>query len=254
MSNFYDLETDLEIEDVDEDEEDYEDISEFGQYDPDDAASKWGELDFEELVAELQRYFETSKKFFFSKKKRVINAQEVTHLLQYIEEKFPSEIKQSKDIIRNREAIIAKAKSDEEHIVGKAQSYYDQTIAQAKDNAESIINRAKEEAEEMIASHTITQAARVRAEEIKDNCKREMNDLIAKTNELCENHKREASEWAENITTAVYKFAAESLSSYQEVAKTNIEQINNVFVQFKSRYAEQMDLLKSNPNVQVDEQ
>lgn len=253
MSNFYDLETDLEIEDVEEDEEDYEDISEFGQYDAEDAETRWGDLDFEELISELQRYLETSKKFFFSKKKRIINAEEVTHLLQYIEEKFPDEIRQSKDIIKNREEIIAKAKSDEERIVGKAQSYYDKTIEQAKDNAESIINRAKEEAEEMIASHSITQAARVRAEEIKDDCKREMNELIAKTNELCENHKREAREWAENITTAVYKFAAESLSSYQEVAKTNIEQINNVFVQFKSKYAEQMDSLKSNPGVQVDE-
>ena len=68
-NNFYDLETDLEIEDVKQDDDDFEDISEFGEYDEEDAESRWGSLDFEELVNELENYIATSKKFFFSKKK-----------------------------------------------------------------------------------------------------------------------------------------------------------------------------------------
>ncbi|MBQ4365517.1 MAG: hypothetical protein II804_04550, partial [Clostridia bacterium] len=72
MSNFYDLETDLDVEDVAEPQEDYEDISEFAAFDPGDAESKWGQLDFTELVNELENYIATSKRYlFFSKKKRV---------------------------------------------------------------------------------------------------------------------------------------------------------------------------------------
>ena len=41
-NNFYDLETDLEIEDVKQDDDDFEDISEFGEYDEEDAESRWG--------------------------------------------------------------------------------------------------------------------------------------------------------------------------------------------------------------------
>ena len=82
MSNFYDLETDLDVEDVNE-QQDYEDMSEFAAFDAGDAESKWGQLDFTELVNELENYIATSKRYLlFSRKKRVINGEEVTHLMQ----------------------------------------------------------------------------------------------------------------------------------------------------------------------------
>ena len=99
MSNFYDLETDLDVEDVSE-QQDYEDISEFAAFDAGDAESRWGQLDFTELVNELENYIATSKRYlFFSRKKRVINGEEVTHLMQYIQNKFPSEVTKAKNII-----------------------------------------------------------------------------------------------------------------------------------------------------------
>lgn len=254
MSNFYDLETDLEIEDVDQEEDEFEEVSEFSNYSAEEIQSKWGDLDFEELVAELQRYLETSRKYlFFSKKKRVVNAEEVSNLLQYINEKYPDVVRAAKDTMNRKDEIIANANNESNRIVNSAQTFYSETIAKAKDNAESIISRANAEAEEMVSNHSITQAARVRAEEIKDQCKKEMDELVAETNERCEAHKREAREWAENVTNAVYKFAAESLRDYQDIAKSNMEQINNVFAQCKSKYEAQMQVLGSNTDVQPND-
>ena len=71
MSNFYDLENDLETEDYAPQEESYSDLSEFAAFDPGDAESRWGSLDFEELIGELENYVATSKRYlFFSRRKR----------------------------------------------------------------------------------------------------------------------------------------------------------------------------------------
>lgn len=250
MSNFYDLETDLDVEDVDSGEdENFEDISEFAPYDEEDAETRWGSLDFEDLVGELENYVATSKKFFFSKKKRIVNGEEITHLVQYIRQKLPGEISESRSIISNRDSIISNAHREENRIVTSAKEYYNSTTQKANDDAEKIISRAQAQAEEMVASHSITQAARVRAEEIKENCQKEMNAFIAKTNADCEAHKKAAREWAAGTTQGSYNFICEALSQYQAVAMNNLNQITEVYKKFQSGYEEQMKTLQADKRV-----
>ncbi len=250
MSNFYDLETDLDVEDVDNGEdENFEDISEFAPYDEEDAETRWGSLDFEDLVGELENYVATAKKFFFSKKKRIVNGEEITHLVQYIRQKLPGEISESRSIISNRDSIISNAHREENRIVTSAKEYYNSTTQKANDDAEKIISRAQAQAEEMVASHSITQAARVRAEEIKENCQKEMNAFIAKTNADCEAHKKAAREWAAGTTQGSYNFICEALSQYQAVAMNNLNQITEVYKKFQSGYEEQMKTLQADKRV-----
>ena len=253
-NNFYDLETDLEIEDVKQDDDDFEDISEFGEYDEEDAESRWGSLDFEELVNELENYIATSKKFFFSKKKRVINGEEITHLVQYITQKLPGEISEAKSIISNRDSIINNAHREENSIVSSAKEYYKSTTQKANEDADSIIKRAQAQAEEMVASHSITQAARVRAEEIKDNCQKEMNAFIAKTNADCDAHKKAARDWAASTSQGSYNFVCEALSKYQNIAMNNLNQITEVYKQFQAGYETHMRALRADKNVNDDDE
>lgn len=250
MSNFYDLETDLEVEDVNQDDDDFEDISEFGEYDEEDAESRWGSLDFEELVSELENYIATSKKFFFSKKKRIINGEEITHLVQYISQKLPGEISEAKSIISNRDSILSNAHREENSIVSSAKEYYKSTTQKANDDADKIIAKAQSQAEEMVASHSITQAARVRAEEIKENCQKEMNAFIAKTTADCEAHKKAARDWAAGTSQGSYNFVCEALSKYQNIAMNNLNQITEVYKQFQAGYENHMRTLQSDKNVQ----
>lgn len=250
MSNFYDLETDLDVEDVDhEEDENFEDISEFAPYDEEDAETRWGSLDFEDLVSELENYVATSKKFFFSKKKRIVNGEEITHLVQYIRQKLPGEISEAKSIISNRDSIISNAHREESGIVASAKEYYKTTTQKANDDAEKIVSRAQAQAKEMVASHSITQAARVRAEEIKENCQKEMNAFIAKTNADCEAHKKAAREWAAGTTQGSYNFICEALSQYQAVAMNNLNQITEVYKKFQTGYEEQMKALQADKSV-----
>jgi len=250
MSNFYDLETDLDVEDVAE-QEDYADISEFAAFDAGDAESKWGQLDFTELVNELENYIATSKRYlFFSRKKRVINGEEVTHLMQYIQNKFPAEVTKAKNIIADRDSILANARQEEKEIVESAQNYYKTTTASATEDADKIIKHAQEQAEEMVMAHSITQAARVRAEEIMQKCQNDMNALIAKTNTDCEAHKQQAREWAFGVSKGSYDFVSDALGKYQSIAMNNLNEISEIYKQLQGGYETHMQGLQANPKVQ----
>lgn len=251
MSNFYDLQTDLDVEDVVTEQPEYEDISEFAAFDPQDAESKWGQLDFIELVNELENYIATSKRYlFFSRKKRVINGEEVSHLMQYIQNKFPEEVTKAKGILDDRENILANARQEEKEIVESAQRYYKETTQSATDDAEKIIKHAQEQAEEMVQSHSITQAARVRAEEIMAKCQSDMQSHIAQTMADCEAHKQQAREWAVSITQGSFDFASKALNDYRNIAMSNLNNISEINEQLQNGFEGQMQTLMSNPQVQ----
>ncbi len=253
MSNFYDLENDLETEDVafEQSEEEFSDLSEFAAFDAGSAESRWGSLDFEELINELENYVATSKRYlFFSKTKRVVNGEEMTHLMQYILNKMPDEFARAKGIIEQRDTIINNARQEEKSIVDSAKNYYQSTTQSATDDADKIIKRAQEQAEEMVAAHSITQAARVRAEEIRENCQREMAAFVAKTQEDCENHKRQAREWATQISQGSYNFVCDALSKYQNIAMNNLNEITDVYKQFQGGFENHMQILQADQSVQ----
>lgn len=74
MSRFYDLETDLDTEAEEEfetlqsntieTEEEYEEITEFGTYDEAAAEDKWGNMEFDKLLIEMESLVSRGKKYF----------------------------------------------------------------------------------------------------------------------------------------------------------------------------------------------
>ncbi|MBR3815361.1 MAG: hypothetical protein IKJ27_01395 [Clostridia bacterium] len=262
MANFYDLETDLEVEDVssgdgydyEEEYEEYEEVTEFGVYDEAAADAKWGEMEFEQLVVELGDILARSKKFFFSKKKRIVDGEEITHLIQFIQNKLPSEIINARDVLERESSIIAAAKQEKDSIlaeahrqeletVNKAKSYYTDTVKKAQDDAATIIAKAKQQAQEMVEESNIYKMAREEAERIKESTERETQAMIAKTTDECDELKEHAKQYAISVTEGARNFVASSLAGYQGIAMTNLDQINKVNTQFQSEYAAQVRAL-----------
>ena len=254
MSNFYDLETDLEVEDVASDEaeyDEYEEIEEFGVYDEADAMAKWGEMDFEQLVAELEDMVARAKKFFFSKKKRLVNGEEMSHLAQYILDKFPAEVTAANDVLARKEkiltdanaekdSIIANARHQEVETVNKAKTYYSETVKKAQDDAANIMARAKAQADEMVQETSIYKMAREEAENIKHATENEINAMVSKATAECNELKEQARQYAIAVTEGARNFIANSLAGYQGIAMNNLDQINKVNTQFQSEYAAQV--------------
>ncbi len=256
MSNFYDLETDLEVEDVvssDEDayEEEYEEITDFGDYNAADADARWGSMDFDQLVVEMEGLVSRGKRFFFSKTKRVVDGKDIAMLAEYIQSRFPDEIVTANDII-SREAtiindataksnsIIASARKQETEISNSAKTYYSETIKKAQDDAAKIIARAQAQAEEMVQEHNITRMARERSEQIKLATEQETQAMIAKTTEDCEELKARAKEWTVGIVEGARDFVTNGLAGYQNVAMQSLDNINAVNKQFQSEYSVQV--------------
>lgn len=262
MSNYYDLETDLGVEDVATEEEyeeydeyeQYEEPADFGNYSPEEADAKWGEMDFDQLVVEMESIISRSKRYFFSKKKRVINGEDLTHLAQHIQNKLPSEILVAKDIIARQVSIIDEANTEKAKIldaahreetdtVNRAKEYYSTTVKKAQDDAASIIARANEQATALVHETNIYKMAREEAARIKEENQLEVEAMVAKATEECNLLKEQARQYAINVTEGAHNFVTNSLAGYQSIAMTNLDQINKVNSQFQGEFANQVKIL-----------
>lgn len=269
MSNYYDLETDLGVEDVATEEEyeeyeeydTYEDSSEFGNYNPEEADAKWGEMDFDQLVVELESIISRSKRYFFSKKKRVIDGEDLTHLAQHIQNKLPTEILAAKDVLarqvqiideanRERDEILAAAHREETDTVNRAKEYYSTTIKKAQDDAAGIVSRANEQAQAMVQESSIYKRAREEADKIKEETALQIQAMYSQTTKDCENLKEQARLYAVSATEGANNFITNNLAAYQNVAMANLDTINKVHTQLQAEYAAQMKALGITPKAQ----
>ncbi|MDD6011641.1 MAG: hypothetical protein PUC33_02220 [Oscillospiraceae bacterium] len=256
----YDIE-DLEVEDVEgsedyldaqyDDDEEYEEVREFGPYDPAAAEEKWRDLDFEQLVEQMSLYVSNAKKFFFSKKKRIVDGHDIDTLVQFMQEKFPGEFTKAKDIMARENDIIEDANSKRERLLSeaqnyknetmaKSQSYYNETVKRAHTDADGIIAGANNKAHELVQEHNITRMAREEAERIKAETEKATQAMIARTTAECNEYKKSANDYAKSIVQGAYNFITSGLAGYQSIAAKNLDEINKVNMQFQNEYAVQV--------------
>ncbi len=270
MSNYYDLETDLGVEDVATEEgyeefeeyeeyDNYEDPSEFGNYNPEEADAKWGEMDFDQLVVELESIISRSKRYFFSKRKRVIDGEDLTHLAQHIQNKLPSEILAAKDVLERqvkiideanseRDSILAAAHKEETDTVNRAKDYYSTTIKKAQDDAAGIVSRANEQANAMVQESSIYKRAREEAEKCKEETSLQCQAMVTQATKECEALKEQARNYAIATTEGAHNFITNNLAAYQGMAMANLDTINKVNAQLQAEFAAQLKALGITPN------
>ncbi len=265
MSNYYDLETDLGVEDVEaeggyEEAEEYEEYenydvgSDFGNYNPEEADAKWGEMDFDQLVVEMESIVSRGKRYFFSKKKRVVNGEELAQLAQHIQNKLPSEIIAAKDIITRQVAIIdeandqkasilAAAHKEETETVNRAKEYYSNTVKKGQDDAAAIVARATEQATAMVQESNIYKLAKEEEARIQQETEQRVYELVEKTKRECEELRAQAKAYAISVTEGAHNFVTKSLAGYQRIAMSNLDTIETVNNQFQGEYAAQVQSL-----------
>ena len=265
MSNYYDLETDLDVEDVTtegEYEEGYEEYEgeedqrygsyeENGNYNPEAAEEKWGDMAFDRLVVELEDVVSRSKRYFFSKTKKVVNGEDLIHLSQYMQDKLPSVIVESKDIVtrkveiineaeNQKNEILAEAHRNETETVARAKEYYSTTIKRAKDEAEAIIDHAEARAVEMVQQTEIYKRAAEEAEKIIQLANQKADGIVSNAETAANQLAEDARNYAIRMTESARTFITNHLYAYQQVAATNLDKINSVNGQLQTDYQEQM--------------
>ncbi len=268
MSNFYDLETDIEVEDVASEEteeaeeagytyerqEDELEDTEFGKYDPEEAAARWGGMEFDQLISEIEGYVARSKKYFFSKKRIVVDGKELNILVKHIQDRYPQELQKAIEIL-DRETIIindattksnliiANAKANEKETVESAKKFYVETCQKATEDKERLIAEGKAEAYRLVQEHEITKEARAEAERIKEAniaeiskrmsiAQDQINEYRDQVEAHCAEIKRKAVEfcdeycnWVEKAMTAAYNFVMTNVNTSQ---KAQVEHLSNI--------------------------
>jgi len=120
----------------------------------------------EELIDEIESYFDECKPKFLSKTDIVVNRETMEDLLSELRARTPDEIKRYQKIISNKEAIIADARAKAEALIAEATATTNQLI-----NEHEIMQRAYAQANEVV------QMASNQAQEILDNAMNEANTL-----------------------------------------------------------------------------
>ncbi|MCM1544429.1 MAG: hypothetical protein NC110_03935 [Ruminococcus sp.] len=238
-------------EDDDDDEEDYEDVTEFGRYDEEELATRWGSLDFEGLLLEFESILASSRKFFFSKRKRIIDGEEMMNLATLIQDKLPGEIVESKNIIASRNDIVANAKRNAEAITNAANDYSAATTNDANARANQIVTAAQKQAEDMVASHNITQQARVAAEQIIAEAKAKADELVVAANAGCEDYIAKVMEWASNGMNGSNEYVYGVLNASKAMFRDSIAGIDQVLQKYGADYERKIADLKRGPNFKL---
>ena len=146
----------------------------------------------EELLLELQDMVNSAKAIPFSNDKKVIvSSERVYDIVDEIEDNLPNEIRQAKDVVADREQILAEARR----------------------NSDDIIRQAEERRKIMVSQSEIVKAAEAQAKDIINNAKKKAMEMQKAANDYIDDVMRKTEEF---LTAQTQELANQT----QEVKKT----------------------------------
>ncbi|HBZ03344.1 MAG TPA: hypothetical protein DEO83_05975, partial [Lachnospiraceae bacterium] len=119
-----------------------------------------GKKGVEEMIDEIEVFIENCKYQPLSSNKIIVPKDELDRMLNELKLKLPSEIERCKKIMRNKEAILASART----------------------RSDAIISESVNEANRLVDSHHITELANARANEIIESARDEASQIVGDAN------------------------------------------------------------------------
>ena len=116
-----------------------------------------GKKGVESMIEEIKVYIENCKPMPLSQTKISVQKPELLSMLDELELKLPGEIERCKKIMRNKEMILADART----------------------RSDAIITESVNEANRMIEQNEITRLANIRADEILENARNQAQQIVA---------------------------------------------------------------------------
>lgn len=249
----------------DDEDEAYEEESEFDLYTDEEADARWGSLSFIQLVNELDNTLANSRKFFFSKKKRIVDAELAVNLAKTISAKMPGEFEYAESIIADRDLIISDARSDANAMKSDADTYYtnkkneadalaERIIADAQKKAENIIADAQAQANELVATHTITARARELSKQIIAEAQGQAANIVSGTEANCQRYIEQLTAWGNENIKGVTDFANAVIGSSIELSKKNMDELTNIGIKFNNAAESKKEVLSRPPRMGTKQQ
>jgi len=122
-------------------------------------------MSIEEILEIMDETLDKAMQVPFSNKKSLIDVEKMRELVDEIRLNMPNEIKQAKNLVRDRKTIVDEAKGE----------------------GDTIIKRAEERAKQLVSQQEITKLAQQRANEIMASAQAKSKELRSTTNDYIDN-------------------------------------------------------------------
>jgi hypothetical protein len=154
-----------------------------------------GKKGVEEMIDEIEIFINSCKYQPLSQSKIIVHKEELEQMINELKLKLPSEIERCKKIMRNKEAILADART----------------------RSDAIINESVNEANRLVDQHQITELANIRANEILEMARAQAQQIVD-----------QASEEATEIRMGAMYYTKDKLSEMRDICSkiTELEKAN----------------------------
>ena len=143
-----------------------------------------GKKGVEEMIDQIEIFIDSCKYQPLSQTKIVVHKDELESMLEELKLKLPSEIERCRKIMRNKEAILADART----------------------RSDAIITESVNEANRLVDQHNITELANVRANEILEMARNQAQQIVD-----------QASEEANEIRLGAMYYTKDKLSEMRDL-------------------------------------
>ncbi len=154
-------------------------------------------MKMEDLVNELQEMVNDAKGMPFASDKVVLSRDTVLDILDEIEDAVPTEVRQAKNIVNDRNQILS----------------------QAKKEAEEIIKQAEERRKAMIDQHEVTKQAHAQAVEILTDAKAKAAGVKKAANQYVDDMMKKVEDSLSSQYNEIKKTRQNIISTQQKAAK-----------------------------------
>ncbi len=154
-------------------------------------------MKMEDLVNELQEMVNDAKGMPFASDKVVLSRDTILDILDEIEDAVPTEVRQAKNIVNDRNQILS----------------------QAKKEAEEIIKQAEERRKAMIDQHEVTKQAHAQAVEILTDAKAKAAGVKKAANQYVDDMMKKVEDSLSSQYNEIKKTRQNIISTQQKAAK-----------------------------------
>lgn len=200
-----------------------------------------GKKGVEEMIDQIEIFIDNCKYQPLSQNKIIVHKDELESMIQELKLKLPSEIERCKKIMRNKEAILADART----------------------RSDAIITESVNEANRLVDQHQITELANIRANEILEMARNQAQQIVDQASEEANEIRLGAMYYTKDklaemkdIFTRIhdmekenYRTLIESLENDNYVIETNMNEmeanINLLTASSNMSYASEEDELDS---------
>lgn len=193
-----------------------------------------GKKGVEEMIEEIEVFIDGCKYQPLSNNKIVVPKDELDRMLSELKLKLPSEIERCKKIMRNKEAILASART----------------------RSDAIISESVNEANRLVETNHITELANSRANEILDSARAEAQQILIDAKTEATEVRMGAMLYTKDKITSIKDFMKATLESEKENYRNLIDSLENGLVTLDTNLNEvqtSINLISNNPETAFSE-